>query len=162
MDETFQNHEPYISKTITMAQAATDRGDRPCGSLLVADDEIIREDTNRVYSDDDLALHPELSLTRWAERELRTDEQAETVLYTTVEPCSMCATAIALTELGSVVFSVSGDEYWSVAADAGYDVPTDYIPCAEVFERLGAETTIVDSVCATEGIETIQACLEGQ
>lgn len=150
------DHDPYIRRCIGMAETAAERGDRPCGSLLVRDGEVLHEDTNRVYTDDDLALHPELSLARWADRELAPEERAEAVVYTTIEPCSMCATGIALAGLGGVVFCVSGAEYWDLVADSGLDVPTGYIPCAEVLDRLGRDVPVVESVLEEEGLVAIR------
>jgi len=159
MNPVDYSHDTHIERTIRMATEAAERGDRPCGSLLVRDGAVLESATNRVYTDDDLALHPELSLARWADRELTADERAETLLYTTVEPCSMCATAIALTELGGVIFCVSGESYWELAAKSHPDVPDAYIPCAEVFERLGRDITVVGSVLESDGIEAIEPYL---
>lgn len=159
MDSSSREDEQYIEQTIQLARQAAERGDRPCGSLLVHDSTVLERDTNRVYSGDDIALHPELSLARWASRELTADEQAETTLYTTVEPCSMCATALALTNLGRVVFCVSGARYWTVASEIHDSVPNDYIPCSEVLGRLGADTAVTESVLEEKGLVTIKACL---
>lgn len=149
-------HEPHIELTIELAAKAADRGDRPCGSLLLAKDEVLRRDTNRVNSGNDIALHPELSLARWAARELPAADRAETVLYTTVEPCSMCATGLAFAGIGGVVFCVSGERYWDVAATAGATVPETHIPCTEVFDRLGEEITVVGPVLENRGIEVVR------
>ena len=157
---TDQQDRTHIRRTIDLAERAAERGDRPCGSLLVHEGTVLREDTNRVYTDDDIALHPELSLLRWADRELSADELSNTTLYTTIEPCSMCATALSMTELDRVVFCVSGEQYWTAAAAAAYDVPEDYIPCSEVIERLGSETTLTGSVLEQRGFEVVKDCLE--
>ncbi len=155
-----QPHRRHIRRTIDLARDAAERGDRPCGSLLVNEGTVLKEDTNRVYTDDDIALHPELSLLRWADRELSSEELAHTTLYTTVEPCSMCATALSMTELDRVVFCVSGERYWTAAAAAGYDVPEDYIPCSEVVDRLGCGTTVIESVLEQQGFDAVKDCLE--
>lgn len=157
---TDQQDRAHIRRTIDLAEHAAERGDRPCGSLLVHQGSVLREDTNRVYTDDDIALHPELSLLRWAGRELSADELRHTTLYTTIEPCSMCATALSMTELDRVVFCVSGERYWTAAAAAGYDVPGDYIPCSEVVGRLGCETTVTESVLEQRGFDAVRNCLE--
>jgi tRNA(Arg) A34 adenosine deaminase TadA len=142
-----------------MAGQAAKRGDRPCGSLLVVDESICARDTNRVNSDDDIALHPELSLVRQLARRLTETEQQKAVLYTTIEPCSMCATAITYTKLSKVVYSVPGDRYWELAARS-HSVPDDYIGCTEVFDRLGANVDIVGSVLEDEALSVIRDCLD--
>lgn len=157
LDET--DHRPYIEQTITLAAKAAERGDRPCGSLLTRDGNVLRQDTNRVYTDDDLALHPELSLARWANRELPPAARRESIVYTTVEPCSMCATALAFADIGGVVFCVSGERYWELAAESEHTVPESYIPCAEVFEQVSADTQVVASVLEDRGMRTIRDAL---
>ncbi len=153
------NHNKYIRETIAQAAAAAERGDRPCGSLLVHEGDILNRATNRVYSSDDITRHPELTLARWLAAECSVDQQRETVLYTTIEPCSMCATAIARTDLGSVVYSVPGDRYWELAGTSAYAVPDDYIPCAEVFDRLGSQTSVDGSVLTDEGLAVVREWL---
>lgn len=156
MDLDDVDHEPYIERTIDLAAEAAERGDRPCGSLLVADGTVLRTDTNRVNSGDDVALHPELSLARWAARELGADGRAGTALYTTVEPCSMCASGLAFGGIGAVVFCVSGGRYWDVASAAGATVPDSHIPCAEVFDRLGAAIPTAGPIREDRGVEVVR------
>ena len=152
-------HQSYIRETLTQAAEAAERGDRPCGSLLVRDEEILKRASNRVYSGDDITLHPELTLIRWLAAECSVDQQRETILYTTIEPCSMCATAIAQTDLGAVVYAVPGDSYWKLAAKSSHAVPDDYIPCAEVFDRLGSQTSVDGSVLTAEGLAVVREWL---
>lgn len=150
------DHQPYIERTITLATEAAERGDRPCGSLLVRDGDVLAQETNRVHTGDDIALHPELSLARWVSRELPAATRRESVVYTTVEPCSMCATGLAFADVGGIVFCVSGERYWTLAEASDHDVPEDYIPCAEVFERVGADIQVVASVLEDRGVRTIR------
>jgi len=156
MDLDSDQSETYIRRTIQMARDAAERGDRPCGSLLVQDGIVLSEDTNRVYTENDLALHPELSLARWADQNLSEDQRTETTLYTTVEPCSMCATAIGMTGLGTVVYCVDGDSYWEFAANAGHSVPEDYIPCKEVIDRMGCKTKVLGPLLESDGMNMVR------
>ncbi len=151
--------ESYIEATFDMAAQAAQRGDRPCGSLLVVDETIRGRDTNRVNSENDLAFHPELSLVRQLERQLTEREQQRAVLYTTIEPCSMCAAAITYTNLSNVVYSVSGERYWELAAQS-HSVPDDYIGCTEVFDRMEHDVNVVGSVLENEGLAVVRDCLE--
>ncbi|MFC7019539.1 MULTISPECIES: nucleoside deaminase [Haloarcula] len=107
--DTF-DHESHLERAFTLAREAAARGDRPFGSVLVRDDEVVMEAANRVVTEDDVRAHPELTLATRAIRELTPSERAETVLYTSTEPCPMCAGGIRHAELGRVVYSVGGDE----------------------------------------------------
>ena len=140
------DHEPHVRRAIDLAREAGDRGDGPYGSVLVRDGEVVMEESNREHTDDDIALHPELTLARRAARELDPDARAETVLYTSTEPCPMCAGGIAIAGLGGVVHSVSTE---LLAEEFGGPAG---VPCGEIFERRGREIPVVGGVLEADGM----------
>ncbi len=107
--ETF-DHTAHIRAALALAREAGDRGDEPFGSVLVRDDEVIMSESNRINTENDPRRHPELHLAYRACRELTPDERAETVMYTSTEPCPMCAGGMLRAGFGRVVYSVGGDE----------------------------------------------------
>ncbi|WP_299236600.1 nucleoside deaminase [Natronomonas sp.] len=107
--ETF-DHESHMAEAIELAGDAADRGDRPFGSVLVRDDEIVMRESNRVVTEDDIRRHPELHLAYRARRELDAAARAESVMYTSTEPCPMCSGGIRYAGLGRIVYSVSAGE----------------------------------------------------
>lgn len=139
------DHERYIERTLELADEAGKRGDGPYGSLLVTGEEVI-EETNRERTEDDIACHPELALARRAARELSAEDRSRSVMYTSTEPCPMCAGGIAIAGLGSVVYSVSAER----AAEAFGGAAG--IPCGEVFERLGCTIDVTGGVYEDEGL----------
>jgi tRNA(Arg) A34 adenosine deaminase TadA len=141
------DHETHIRRTLELAREAADRGNGPYGSLLVLDGEVVMEERNRESTDDDIALHPELTLARRAARELSPDERERAIMYTSTEPCPMCAGGIAIASLGAVVFSVSCD----AAADIRGDEPG--FSCEAVFESKGADIAVRGPVLPDEGAE---------
>lgn len=116
--------ETYVRRAIDLARSAAGAGDEPFGSLLVREGEVLMEDVNTVETDDDVTAHPEFKLARRAAREMTAEERAETTMYTSTEPCPMCAGAIKLAGLGRVVYSTSqpglaaitGGEPWERAS----------------------------------------------
>ncbi|WP_241430341.1 MULTISPECIES: nucleoside deaminase [Halococcus] len=104
------DHESHMRRAFELAREATDRGDRPYGSVLVRDDTVVMVDSNRVLTEDDVRRHPELNLAYRACREFDPDERAGMAMYTSTEPCPMCAGGMRTAELGRVVYSVGGDE----------------------------------------------------
>ncbi|WP_266075824.1 nucleoside deaminase [Haladaptatus caseinilyticus] len=140
------DHEKYVQRAIDLARKAGERGDGHYGSILVRDDDIVLEETNRENTEDDIALHPELTLARRAERELPPDARAETVMYTSTEPCPMCAGGIVISGLGAVVYSVSGER---AAAEFG---GAPGVPCEEIFERSGRDIEVVGGVLEADGL----------
>ncbi len=104
------DHDAHMAEALTLAREAADRGDEPFGSVLVRDDEIIMRESNRIVTENDVRRHPELHLAYRSGRELDADERRETAMYTSTEPCPMCAGGIRYAGLGRVVYSVGGDE----------------------------------------------------
>ena len=129
--ETF-DHDAHMARAIELAREAVARGDRPFGSVLIRDDEVIMEDSNRVNTEDDIRCHPELHLAHRAVRELDAGERAGTVMYTSTEPCPMCAGGLRQAGLARVVYSVSGDELRAVTGGE----PT--VSAAEILDGITA------------------------
>lgn len=140
------DHEKFIDRACELARTAGDRGDGPYGSLLVVDGEIVMEETNRENTDEDLALHPELTLARRAPPELGSEQTGDAVMYTSTEPCPMCSTGMAYAGLDAVVYSVSGERASELRGGGTGGIPSD-----EVFDRLGADITVLGPVDQEQG-----------
>lgn len=143
--------ESYIRDAIALARSAVDSGNTPFGSLLVLDDEVVKEAENTTLTDDDISAHPEFKLARWAARELDPEARALTTMYTSTEPCPMCASAIVYAGLDRVVFSVRG----STLAELTDGVIQ--IPCAEVVDRADGDTRVAGPVLEDEGMAVHEA-----
>jgi tRNA(Arg) A34 adenosine deaminase TadA len=101
--------ERHLRRAIELATQARATGDMPFGSLLVGPTgEVLAEARNTVITERDITAHPELKLARWAARDLDLDVARQTTMYTSCQPCPMCAGAIARSGLGRVVFALSG------------------------------------------------------
>lgn len=103
-------HDTHMRKAIGLAREAADRGDEPFGSILVRNDVTIMEESNRVITTNDIRRHPELHLAYRAYCEYDAEERAQMVMYTSTEPCSMCAGGMTKAGFGCVVYSVGTDE----------------------------------------------------
>lgn len=140
-----------IQQAISLARAAADRGDNPFGSVLVHEDEVVAEARNAVVTENDVTAHPELRLAKTAARELGTAASAST-LYTSTEPCPMCAGALYHAGVGEVVYSAS-------AADIREFVGSGLlIPCREVFERGSRAVTVRGPICHEAGRRVHEEC----
>lgn len=146
--DRMSDDEAYVREAIELARRAVEDGNTPFGSLLVVDDEVVRTATNTTVTDDDIASHPELKLARWAARELGADQRAACTMYTSTEPCPMCATGIAYSGLHRVVYSVSGRSLTDVRG-----IDRTGIPCEEVIERMNGSTVVDGPVVEDEGLE---------
>jgi tRNA(Arg) A34 adenosine deaminase TadA len=110
--------ERHLRRAIELAAEARAAGDMPFGSLLVGPGgEVLAEDRNTVLTERDISAHPELKLARWAARRLEPDTARGTTLYTSCQPCPMCAGAIARSGLGRVVFALSAEQLQGLRPD---------------------------------------------
>jgi tRNA(Arg) A34 adenosine deaminase TadA len=125
--------ERHLRRAIELAAAARAAGDMPYGSLLVGPTgDVLAEDRNTVISEQDITAHPELKLALWAARNLDADTARQTTMYTSCQPCPMCAGAISRSGLGRVVFALSNEQLQDLrpagavgpdAAHVGYEGP---------------------------------------
>lgn len=104
------DHESHMRRAIDLAREAVDRGDHPFGSVLVRDDAVVMTESNRVNTLDDIRRHPELHLAFRAAQNMNPSDRAKTVMYTSTEPCPMCAGGIRSAGLARIVYSVGSDE----------------------------------------------------
>jgi tRNA(Arg) A34 adenosine deaminase TadA len=113
----------FLRAAIRLAAEARASGNPPYGSLLVAADRtVMARERNTTITDGDITAHPELKLARWAGRQLPGDAARTTTMYTSCEPCPMCANAIARARLGRVVFAI-GTEQLAALKPAGFVNP---------------------------------------
>jgi tRNA(adenine34) deaminase len=90
---------------IAEAEAAAAGGEVPVGAVLVdTEGRVLAAAGNRVETDCDPTAHAELLVLRTGAAQLSTKRLAECDLYVTLEPCAMCAAAIALARLRRLYF----------------------------------------------------------
>jgi tRNA(Arg) A34 adenosine deaminase TadA len=136
------DHDSHMRAAFDCAREAAARGDEPFGSVLVRDDAVVARESNRINTEDDLRRHPELHLAYRACRAYGPDERAEMVLYTSTEPCPMCAGGMVRAGFDRVVYSVSAEE---VAAFTGGE------PSVRAAAILDGVTEVVGPVLNDEG-----------
>lgn len=93
-----------MSLAILEAQKAFKEGEVPIGAVIVAGDTIIGRGHNLVETLSDATAHAEMQAITAATSTLGGKYLNEATLYVTVEPCAMCAGAIAWSQLGAVVW----------------------------------------------------------
>ncbi|MFI5672471.1 nucleoside deaminase [Streptomyces sp. NPDC051704] len=112
--------EALLRRAVAIAARAVTLGDAPYGSLLAGPDgAVLAEAHNTVRRDDDITAHPELKLARWAARELDRETAARTTLYTSCQPCGMCAGAIVRSGVGRVVYALSTAQLVELNPESG-------------------------------------------
>ena len=84
----------FIREALAEARASAEAGEVPIGAVLVHDGAILSRSGNRSIRDCDPTAHAEIVVLREAARLLNNYRLADTTLYVTIEPCTMCAGAI--------------------------------------------------------------------
>ncbi|MGE3969141.1 MAG: nucleoside deaminase [Dongiaceae bacterium] len=95
-----------MTLALAEARAAGDRGEVPVGAVLIdsRSGAVLAQAGNRTETDRDPTAHAELLAIRAAAARLGTPRLAEADLYVTLEPCPMCAQAIAFARIRRLYF----------------------------------------------------------
>ena len=96
-------HEAYMRLAIAEARKAEAEGNFACGAVLVGNGRVVAAGHNRVIASGDPTAHAEVVTLREAAAALGTRDLTGTALYTTLEPCPMCAAAICWARVARVV-----------------------------------------------------------
>ncbi|KTF58685.1 tRNA adenosine(34) deaminase TadA [Bacillus amyloliquefaciens] len=98
------NDEYYMREAIKEAKKAEEKGEVPIGAVLVLHDEIVARAHNLRETEQRSLAHAEMLAIDEACRKLGTWRLEDAVLYVTLEPCPMCAGAVVLSRVDTVVF----------------------------------------------------------
>lgn len=135
----------WLRRCTELAGDARNRSDHPFGSIVIAADGRAVEAMNTVVTTGDPTGHAETNAVRTASQALTPEELATATLYTSTEPCAMCAGAIYWSGIARVVYALSESGLRDlVAAQEG--VPTMELPCREVFARGGRPVAVAGPV----------------
>ena len=104
-----EDHEKYMKECIDMAKKAMEQGDPPFGSVLVHKGKVIARDHNRTASEGNFMLDAELNILETALKDFGSDVFSECTLYSSNEPCPMCAGAIYWSGVRGVIYGMSGN-----------------------------------------------------
>jgi tRNA(Arg) A34 adenosine deaminase TadA len=106
----------HLRRAIELAQQARDHGNHPFGALLVdGDGNVVLEAKNTVRTDRDVTAHAETNLMGLASARFEPDYLERCTLYTSTEPCAMCAGAIYWGNIRRVVFATSQEQIHAVS-----------------------------------------------
>jgi tRNA(Arg) A34 adenosine deaminase TadA len=95
-----------IALALEEAKSAALRGEVPVGAVLLgADGVLLARDGNRILELKDPTAHAEMLVMRSAAKALDNERLIGTTLYVSLEPCAMCAGAMAMARIGRLVFA---------------------------------------------------------
>lgn len=115
-------------KANELAEQAIEQGDEPFSALLVVNDQIVVKANNKVIRLQDPTRHTEIEVIKKGLNIIKSMGANKVTLYSSTEPCPMCAGAIYWSGIKRVVFGCSIEKF-SEICDAGLVVPCRSILC---------------------------------
>ncbi len=124
--ETAMNDDQAIALALGEAQQAAARGEVPVGAVLLsADGALLACDGNRILEKKDPTAHAEMLVIRAAAAKLGNERLTGTTLYVSLEPCAMCAGAIAMARIARAVFCAEDPKGGAILHGARFfELPT--------------------------------------
>jgi tRNA(adenine34) deaminase len=136
MDDTY-----YMKLALQEAQNAYNEDEVPIGAVIVAGDRVLARGHNLTERLNDVTAHAEMQVITAAANATGGKYLTDCTLYVTVEPCTMCAGAIAWAQMGRLVYAAADEK-------RGY---TQYAP-----QVLHPKTEVTAGVLADESRELMQ------
>lgn len=123
----------HLRRAIEIAQNARQHGNHPFGALIVsAEGIVLAEAENTVITANDPTGHAETGLVRLVGGRFDRPTLAASTLYTSTEPCAMCAGAIHWSGIGRVVYALPESRLYELTGPEAADQALR-LPCREVF-----------------------------
>ena len=94
-----------MRRALDLAQEAAQAGEVPVGAVVTCGDEVIAEAANAMRGSSDPTAHAEMVAIRAAAAKLGTSRLDRCTLWVTLEPCAMCAAAVALARMEALRFA---------------------------------------------------------
>lgn len=107
MEVTRETDEKYMRLALEEAKLALAEDEVPIGAIIVAGGRIIGRGHNLVETLTDVTAHAEIQAVTAAASTIGGKYLTDCTLYVTVEPCPMCAGALAWSQIGRIVYGAS-------------------------------------------------------
>ena len=131
----------FMRQALAEAEAARQNGEVPVGAVVVLNDSLIARGRNSVIAASDPTAHAEIVALREAARAVGNYRLTGAVLYSTIEPCAMCAGALVHARIERLVYGAEDPKAGAVDTHFGI--------CASAFlnHQLIVEGGILEDEC---------------
>lgn len=136
MDDSF-----YMNRALEEARRAAEQGEVPVGAVVVCRDRIIARAHNLTEMLHDVTAHAEMQAITAAANALGGKYLDVCTLYVTVEPCPMCAGALAWAQLGRLVYGASDPKRGYTTLQAHMLHPKTQVTAGVLADECGALMT---------------------
>ena len=125
--------EHFLRLSFAVARRSLTHGNHPFGCIVVdGKGAVVLEQGNAYWPDHDMTGHAERVIATRASTRFRPAELADATLYTSAEPCAMCAGAAYWAGIGRVVYGLSEERLKAITGNHPEN-PTLDLPCRQVF-----------------------------
>ncbi len=121
------------------ARAAADRGEVPVGAVIVAGDRVVAAAGNRTREMNDPTAHAEILALRAACAAVGSERLPDHDLYVTLEPCAMCAAALAAARIRRIYYGAADPKSGGVAHGARVFTHSQAHHVPEVYDGIAAQ-----------------------
>ncbi len=146
------DHEHWMRRALELAAEASDAGEVPVGAVVVLGGEVIGEARNSPVGLLDPTAHAEMLALRQASLAAGNYRLGEAVMYSTLEPCPMCAGALVAARVQTLVFG---------ARDLRFGGVRSKFQIADS-ELLNHRLEVVEGVCGAEATALLQKFFAGR
>lgn len=106
--------ERWMREALLAAHEALERGEVPVGAIIVANDRILAVAGNRTRTNCDPTAHAEIVALREAARAVGNYRLTDATVYSTIEPCAMCAGALVQARVERLVYGARDERFGAV------------------------------------------------
>ena len=153
--EENRTDQDWLRHSFKLAHQARGVSNHPFGAVLVGpQNELLLEAENTVVTANDITAHAELNLVRLASAEYDTHSLSLCTLYTSTEPCPMCAGAIFWSGIGRVVYGVSEAGLYHLVGVESSEVLQ--LSCREVLAHGARSVEVIGPLLEEEGLQVHQ------
>ena len=97
----------FMEEALIEAKKALKKGEVPVGAVVVLEENVIGRGYNQSITKNDPTAHAEIMALRDAALNLKNYRLKDTLVYTTLEPCLMCAGALVHARIKKLIYSAS-------------------------------------------------------
>jgi tRNA(adenine34) deaminase len=133
--------ESWMRQAISAAREAETRKEVPVGTCVVSDGKLLSVSGNRTRTDCDPTAHAEIIALREAARVIGNYRLTEVDVYSTIEPCAMCAGALIQARVRRLVYGAPDER--SGAVESRYRIcDTDFLN-----HRIEIKSGVLEAEC---------------
>jgi tRNA(Arg) A34 adenosine deaminase TadA len=137
-------HEELMSVCFKLAASAREKGNHPFGALLALDDRVMLTAENSIFTNREVTAHAEQNLVSAASSQFEPALIKNLTLYTSTEPCAMCAGAIYWAGIRSVVYGCPAETLGELTGREFV------VPCRHIFRYAKQPVKVVGPILEKE------------